>query len=138
MPLVRIAVPKELDSITLKSVSDSIHSAMVETITVPQADRFQIISTHDTQTLIYDPGFLTDKPRTYIVLIQIFLRLGRTLHQKRALYKAIVEKITATTNIPSNNIMITLSENDLDDWSFSDGKAQFIDDPTLFAQRTQK
>ncbi len=135
MPMVRIAVPGSLDKRKIRIISDSIHTAMVETIGIPEGDRFHVISRHDADTLIFDSSFLTDSPRTSIVLIHILLRLGRTLHIKQLLYHKIADRISTNAGISLSDIMIVLSENDLDDWSFSGGKAQYIEDPTLFARR---
>jgi phenylpyruvate tautomerase PptA (4-oxalocrotonate tautomerase family) len=135
MPLVRIAVPAKLEGEKVQRIAESVHLAMVETISIPEDDRFQLISRYDDQSLIYDRSFLTESPRTFLVMIQILMRIGRTLHAKQILYRKIVERITAQTGIPASNIMIVLSENDLEDWSFSAGRAQYIEDPQLFAKR---
>lgn len=47
MPLVRISIPAGKGEAFAKSVSEGVHDAMVVTIDIPQADRFQVITEHD-------------------------------------------------------------------------------------------
>ena len=58
MPLVRIALRKGTKPEFRRAVSDSIHRAMVETIKIPEQDKFQVITEHDADLLIYDPAYL--------------------------------------------------------------------------------
>jgi phenylpyruvate tautomerase PptA (4-oxalocrotonate tautomerase family) len=137
MPLLRISVPESVSNEKIQSISDEIHAALIETIDIPKDDRFHIVTKHSADTLIFNPNFLTSQPRSKIILIQIFLRLGRTIHQKRNLYAKVNSRVAAVSGFPPSEIMIVLSENDLEDWSFADGKAQYIDDASLFASRTK-
>ena len=60
-----------------------------------------------------------------IVYIQIIAGQGRTLDQKRALYKEIANRIAGSTTVTKNNIIIVLLENDgSQNWSFGDGMIQ--------------
>ncbi|HZR09683.1 MAG TPA: tautomerase family protein, partial [Myxococcales bacterium] len=58
MPLVRIALRKGKSPEFRRALADSIHRAMVETIKIPEQDRFQILTEHDDSGLIYDPSYL--------------------------------------------------------------------------------
>ena len=54
MPLVRIALRKGTTPQYRRAIGDSIHRAMVETIKIPEQDKFQVITEHDEDSLIYD------------------------------------------------------------------------------------
>ena len=55
MPLVRIALRKGTTPEFRRALSDSVHRAMVQTIKIPEQDKFQIITECDENGLIYDP-----------------------------------------------------------------------------------
>jgi hypothetical protein len=59
---------------------------MVETIKIPEQDRFQVITEHDAGGLIYDPSYLGISRTDSVVFIQITLSAGRTTAQKQAFY----------------------------------------------------
>ena len=60
---------------------------MVDTMNVPAADRFQIITEHAADDFIYDPNYLDVQRSDDLVFIQISLSAGRTVEQKRAFYR---------------------------------------------------
>jgi 4-oxalocrotonate tautomerase len=126
MPLVRIALMEGKQPSYLKSIGDAVHKAMVETISVPEFDRFQIITEHTRDTLFYDPHYLGIERSDDIVMIQIALRGGRTVEMKKALYGRIVELLRDDPGIRPEDVLITLVENDLPDWSFGNGVAQYV------------
>ena len=125
MPLVRIAVRARTDSSVQRAIADGVHLALVETINVPLADRFQLISEYGAEQFVYDSNYL-DIPRTdQLVIIQITISLGRTLEQKRALYRAIVEHLAESPGLRPEDVFINLVEVAKENWSFGRGIAQY-------------
>ena len=84
MPLVRIALRKGTSPEFRSAVGSSIHRAMVETIKIPEQDKFQIITEHDESGLIYDPSYLGISRTDGVLLIQITLSAGRTVEVRKA------------------------------------------------------
>src|SRR5262249_30310150 len=109
MPLVRISVRRDVPVATRRAISNAIQQAMVETINVPQADRFHIFSEHDADGLLYDPGYLGIHRDDGFLTIQISLSFGRNLAQKKALYRRIADLVSAQ-GVRQENIFITLTE----------------------------
>lgn len=70
MPLVRISIPAGKGSGFASAVSDSIHEAMVTTIDIPVADRFQIVTEHSAGFLINDPSYLGVDRSTDAMIVQ--------------------------------------------------------------------
>src|SRR5215470_12289556 len=91
MPLVRISLLEGKPDSYLQKIGDAVHRAMVETIGVPQDDRFQIITEHRKSRFIYDPSYLDIQRSDGLIIIQITLNQGRTVEKKRALYRRIAE-----------------------------------------------
>jgi phenylpyruvate tautomerase PptA (4-oxalocrotonate tautomerase family) len=108
-----------------QAVSDAVHLAMVETVTVPPQDRFQVITEHAPDELIYPPEYLGIRHSDSVVFIQITLNAGRTVEAKRALYARIAELLSADPGVPTQDVIISLVEVSKENWSFGNGQAQY-------------
>jgi 4-oxalocrotonate tautomerase len=128
MPLVRISLPSGKDATFKKGVSDSIQDAMVATIDVPAADRFHVITDHPPEALLIDPTYLGIERSAEAMIIEITLRAGRAVEKKKALYRTIAENLQFRLGVRRQDVMIVLRENDLPDWSFGNGEAQYVKD----------
>jgi phenylpyruvate tautomerase PptA (4-oxalocrotonate tautomerase family) len=124
MPLVKIHVPAHLADAKARALADAVHSALVATCDVPQADRFQLITRYAETARSIDPVFPNLSRTPDASVVEIALRRGRTDEQKRALYHQTVER-AATGGWRADDIMIALAENTLIDWSFGGGVAQY-------------
>ena len=56
MPLVRISLRAGKSESYRQALGDGVHQAMIEAIDAPAQDRFQIITEHSANDLIYDPS----------------------------------------------------------------------------------
>ena len=126
MPLVQVFLKRGLSSSQLSVVSEAIHGAMVETINVPRDDRFQIIQEHSLETLIADRRYLGIERSDNVVFIQITLNAGRTLEQKRALYRTIADKLASSPGLRREDILVSLVEVPKENWSFGNGEMSYV------------
>ena len=124
MPLVRISLRKGRTAEFRRKLGDAIHRALVETIDVPQLDRFQLLSEHEPGDLVYDPGYLGIARTNDIVIAQITISTGRTLAQKRALFRRIADNLAAL-GLRREDAWINLVEVAKENWSFGNGIAQY-------------
>jgi phenylpyruvate tautomerase PptA (4-oxalocrotonate tautomerase family) len=124
MPLVRISVLKGKRPAWRQQLGEAVHEALVKTINVPAQDRFQVLSEHEPGDLVYDPGYLGVARTNDIVIIQITLSLGRTLAQKRALYRRLAENL-ARLGVRREDVWINLIEVAKENWSFGLGEASY-------------
>ena len=99
MPLVRISLAKGKPASYRRRLGDAVHRALVETISVPAPDRFQLITEHDPENFIYDAQYLGIRRSPHLVIIRITLTEGRTLEQKRALYRRIASNLEAAVGL---------------------------------------
>ena len=125
MPLVRISHRAGVTDAYRQALSDGIQKAMASTITVPADDRFHILTEH-ASGLIFDPHYLGIERSADWVAIQITLRKGRSVEMKQALYRRIVENLEQNPGLRPADVLICLMENDLADWSFGNGEAQYV------------
>jgi phenylpyruvate tautomerase PptA (4-oxalocrotonate tautomerase family) len=95
-----------------------VHRALVEAIGVPELDRFQLLTEHEPGDLVYDPGYLGIARTTDIVIVQITISAGRTLAQKRALFRRIADNF-AGLGLRREDAWINLVEVARENWSFA-------------------
>jgi 4-oxalocrotonate tautomerase len=125
MPLVRISIKKGKPDAAIQAISNGVHEAMVATINVPPDDCFQIITEHEQVRLIAHPNYLGIARSGDAVIVQITMLAGRTTAQKQALYHAIAANLQNDPGVRPEDVMVVVSENGADDWSFGNGEAQF-------------
>jgi phenylpyruvate tautomerase PptA (4-oxalocrotonate tautomerase family) len=94
---------------------------MRETINMPEHDRFQVITDHPADGLLYDPSYLGINRTDGIVFIQITLNAGRTFEEKKALYARIAELLAKESGIRPEDVLINLVECAKEDCSFGNG-----------------
>jgi 4-oxalocrotonate tautomerase len=125
MPLVRISLVKGKPEIYRRKVGDAIHRALVEAVGVPPLDRFQLVTEHEPGDLVYDSNYLGIARSSDLVIVQITLSAGRTLEQKRALYRRIAANLAAAVGLRPQDAWINLIEVPKENWSFGNGVASY-------------
>ena len=125
MPLVRIDTLEEYTTEQKTALGDGVHQALVEAIGIPPLDRFQVIASHTPGDLVFDPAYLGIHRTNGIVFVQITMSAGRTLEQKRALYKAIAQNLAARPGVRPEDVFVNLVEVAKENWSFGNGIAQY-------------
>ena len=125
MPLVRISLRSGKSPQYRRAVADSIHRSLVETIKIPEKDRFQIVTEHAPGDLIYDSSYLEIARTDDVLLVQITLSAGRSVELKKALYARMVELLAASPGIRKEHLFVSLLEVAKENWSFGNGVAQY-------------
>ena len=125
MPLVRISLLAGKSESHKRKVSDAVHRALVETISIPAQDRFHIITEHAAADFIYDPQYLNIHRTNDLVILQITLSAGRTLEVRKALYRRVSELLNQEAGLRKEDVFINLVEVAKENWSFGNGEAQY-------------
>jgi len=125
MPLVRIDLSAHRPLLQRRAIADGVHQALVDAIGIPADDRFQIVTPHDAEELIFDPSYL-GVDRRDVVYVQITLVQGRSRDLKLDLYRRITDLLTGA-GVRPEDVVITLVENALDNWSVGNGRAQLVE-----------
>ena len=126
MPLVKIDIHAGKGDEFHQKLGAAVHHAMVSTIGVPAADKFQIITEHHRGDLLFPPSYLNIPHEDDIMFIQIHLNAGRTVEMKQALYRALAVGISEAVNFNAKDLIINLVEVHKEDWSFGNGIAQYV------------
>ena len=125
MPFIRISLPKVFSQETTNNVSIAVHNALIKEFNIPKNDYFHIIEELEPQQIKFPENYLNITHTGEIVYIQIIAGLGRTVVQKKNLYKEIANQIANSTTITKNNVIIILLENNpTENWSFGNGEIQ--------------
>ncbi|KAM6487434.1 Tautomerase/MIF superfamily [Trichoderma sp. SZMC 28011] len=126
MPFVKIDVIRGRRSPEqLKKMGDVIQQVLIDTFAAPERDRYQIFSQHEPwEVICWDTGLGFERTDD-IVSIQIFAQ-GRNRDQKMAVYAALGERLEKECGLKGNDLLISVTPNAKEDWSFGYGRAQFL------------
>ena len=124
MPLVRLDLPAQTTPQTMRTVADAVHQALVTTLGIPAADRFQTITRRSADEIICTSEFLGIAYSDQVVFVQITMA-PRSVELKKSLYLEIACAIARETHFKSSDVIINLVESARENWSFGNGLAQF-------------
>ena len=125
MPLIRISLRSGKPATYRRAIADSVYEALRETFNVPVNDFFTTVSEHDTDDLLYDPRYFNIDRTDDLVVIQLTVSNTRTVDQKKALYRRIVERLGKSAGLRPQDVFINLLEVAKENWSFGNGEAQY-------------
>jgi len=125
MPLVRIDLRAGTSPEYRRAIADGVHQALVDSLAIPPDDRFQVVSEHAPENLIYDPQYLGIARSDKVVLVQITLSAGRKPAQKRALFRRIAELLARSPGVRPQDVVVNLVEVAWENWSFGNGESQY-------------
>ncbi len=126
MPLVRIDLQKGRDAAYRRRAGQIVYEALVSATGVPPNDLFQIIGEHATENFIYDPDYAGIHRTAELIFVQVVFNEGRTIEQKRALYKAIADGLSESLGLRKEDVFVNLIEVKKENWSFGNGIAQYV------------
>jgi 4-oxalocrotonate tautomerase len=126
MPLARIDLSENAPPERITIVSEAIYSAMVEVANAPLHDKFQVVTRHAADEIIYPKeGYLGLTYTADLILIQITWVAGRSIEVKKKFYKRIVDEIHERAGVRKEDIWINLVDDAREDWSFGNGEMQY-------------
>lgn len=121
MPLVTISVLEGKSEEYRKTVSDRVNKAVLNTLAFPPDDRYQLVRELPSQ------DFELQEREGDRIILELTMRAGQDRQDKQAFYARVTELLEQDPGIPPENVMIVITENSEEDWSFRNGVAQFID-----------
>jgi 4-oxalocrotonate tautomerase len=125
MPLVRIDLRQGKSAEYHKMLGEVVYESLVNMLDAPKGDRFQVISEHLDDGLIFEPDYLGIHKSADCVFIQVTLNEGRTLEKKRAFYAAVADGLHLRVNLRREDLLINLVEVRKENWSYGNGEAQY-------------
>src|SRR5258705_10061322 len=112
MPLVRIDVMHGHSYEEREAIGDCVQRAMIETLDVPERDRFQIINEHGLKGFDFNRSYLDIDRSDRFVLVQVTLSPGRSTEAKQAFYARLAELLAEATGLRAKTLSIAMAENE--------------------------
>lgn len=128
MPLVRISLLKGKSREYIRAISEGVHQALIDAYKIPSGDRFQVIDQHEPENFVYDAEYLGIHRTDDVVFIHIVAGNWRDTTAKKALYKAIADRLAENPGLRREDVQVILSSNARDEWSFGNGVASYVKD----------
>jgi len=126
MPLVRIDISKTASRERVRDVGNAVYHAMIAVANVPQNDRFQVVTRHEPDEIIYPAeGYLGIDYTPDLIIIQVTWVGGRSTEVKQKFYRQIADEIHAKQGVRKQDIWISLVDSGREDWSFGNGEMQY-------------
>ena len=99
LPLVKIEILKGYSKEYKKAILDAVHDALVESIKIPNYDRFQRLYELEKENFEFPPN-----KSEHVTLIEITMFPGRSLEAKKAFYQNLVDKLAKNPGIDGDDI----------------------------------
>jgi len=125
MPLVRIDAVKGRSKPEVKSLLDATHRAVLSAFNVPLQDRYQVYQEHTASNLIVEDTGLGISRTKNMVIISVFSR-PRSRRAKQDFYRDLCHELKESCNISPSDVVVSIFTNADSDWSFGNGRAQFL------------
>src|SRR4029077_455647 len=94
MPLVRIDLNKNAPAERIRIASEAVYNAMIAVANVPLNDRFQVVTRHEADEIIYpQEGYLGMQYSPDLIIIQVTWVGGRSLDVKKSFFRRISDEI---------------------------------------------
>jgi 4-oxalocrotonate tautomerase len=126
MPLVRIEMMKGKPREYRAKLSRIVYETMLETLNMPADDRFQVITEHDADGLIFDRDYLGIHRTDDCIVFQITLNAGRSIETKQKFYKTLADRLHEELQLRREDVLINLVDVPKENWSFGNGEAQYV------------
>lgn len=127
MPLVRIDLLEGKTAEFKSQLGELVYESMLETIGIPEEDKFVIVNDLKAEELIFSTNYLGVDRTDGIVIIQITMNEGCTTEVKKALYKMVADNLNNRLDIRKEDVFINLVEVNKENWSFGNGIAQYAE-----------
>jgi Tautomerase enzyme len=125
MPLVRIDALEGRSKDEVKILLDAAHRAVLAAFGVPQRDRYQIYHEHPEGHLIVEDTGL-GIARTKKIAVVSVVSMPRRQELKLKLYEELCRELKESCGIDSCDVVVSIVSNSAADWSFGNGRAQFV------------
>lgn len=106
---------------------DTAHRALVAAFGLPERDRYQTVNEHPaTHFVVQDTGLGIERSDK-VVVVTIISR-PRDEEFKLKFYAELCREFESSCNVAPSDVMVSMVINSDADWSFGNGRAQFITD----------
>ncbi len=125
MPLLYVDLIEGRGPAEVRTLLDAVHDAVVAAFEVPPRDRYQVVRTHPAhEIVVWDTGLGIERSSQIVVLHVVSRR--RAPEMKQRFYQLVAANLAARCGLDPADLLVSITENDDEDWSFGYGRAQFL------------
>jgi phenylpyruvate tautomerase PptA (4-oxalocrotonate tautomerase family) len=124
MPLVKVNLVKGRSAEEKDAIGSSIQAALVSTLEVPEADRYQLFNEYDAENFRHTGGYLGLTYTDQLLIVEITVREGDDDAHKQSLLAEINRNLVATEVVGPDDVFVLITEIDGANVSFGKGLAQ--------------
>lgn len=125
MPLMRFDMYKGRTKDEIRQILDITYAVATKEFHLLPHDRYQIVTQHDPEEMVIeDVGLGLQRTKNFVMIS--LTSSPRTREDKEHFYKNLVSELHEKTGISPEDIMINITPNTKEDWSFGNGEAQFL------------
>ena len=125
MPLLKFDLIEGRSKEQVSLLLDVAHRAMVDSFSVPETDRYQVVTQHPSHELVLQDTGLGMKRGVNVVVLQVVTR-RRSQADKETFYRRLCSDLERECDLSLDDLIVSLVENGDADWSFGRGRAQFL------------
>jgi phenylpyruvate tautomerase PptA (4-oxalocrotonate tautomerase family) len=127
MPLVKIHVVEgHYDEARIAKVSGAIQSALINTLSVPPEDFYQLIFELPKNRFLHTPSFVGMHYTDDLIILDVTVIQGRPKETRLALLKDINTRVAEASGVSPDDIFIIVYEVAGENVSFGQGEAQCV------------
>jgi len=124
MPLVKVNLRKGRTPEEKAAIGASIQAALVSTLNVPDADRYQLFTEFDDENFRHTDSYLGLEYTSGLLIIEITFLQGRDDEVKKTLLAKINENLVSAGVVGPDDVFVMITEIGLANISFGQGLAQ--------------
>lgn len=126
MPIVRIDLVEGKSVEYREKVGEIVYQTLVDVLSVPKHDHFQVITEHRKSGLVFDRDYLGVHRSDDCIFFQITLNSGRSIELKQSFYRALTDRLHEGIKLRREDVFINLVEVPRENWSYGNGEAQYV------------
>jgi phenylpyruvate tautomerase PptA (4-oxalocrotonate tautomerase family) len=124
MPLVRVNLLEGRSVEDKDAIAASIQAALVDTLDVPEDDRYQLFSEYEAENFRHTSGYLGMSYTDQLLIVEITFLEGRSDELKKSLLAAINRNLVAAGVVAGDDVFVMITEVGRANLSFGQGLAQ--------------
>ncbi|OBH81126.1 tautomerase [Mycobacterium scrofulaceum] len=125
MPLLYIDLIEGRTPSELRTLLDAVHESVVDAFGVPPRDRYQVVRSHPAHEIIaLDTGLGITRSAQQVIVHVVSRRRTRAMKEK--FYELLATNLAERCGVDAADLIVSITENGDEDWSFGHGRAQFL------------
>jgi phenylpyruvate tautomerase PptA (4-oxalocrotonate tautomerase family) len=124
VPLVKVNLLTGRSAAEKDAIADAIQRALVSTLGVPEADRYQLFNEYDAEGMRHTSAYLGMTYTDQLLIIEITFLVGRDDELKTSLLAEINRNLVAAGVVGADDVFVLITEIGRANVSFGQGLAQ--------------